>query len=102
MRELVQHAGAESTVKMITIGQEQLHPAEDDEAPPGRRLWNGGAGRRRRRRLQFGVGWQALQVECARQDLRAFRPPAAVFFEPCLTGHLKEVLWCSWLVLDRV
>ena len=85
---------------MITIGQEQLHPAEDDQAPPGRRLWNGGAGRRRRRRLQFGVEWQALQGQCARQDLRALRPPAAVCYETCLAGHLKEVLRCSLLVFD--
>ena len=39
---------------------------------------------------------------CARLDRQAFRPPAAVCSGSCLAVHLKEVLRCSWLVLDRV
>ena len=32
------HAAADSTVKMVTNGLEQRHPAADGPPPPGRRL----------------------------------------------------------------
>ena len=94
--------GADSTVKMVTIGQEQLHKAGQGQVPPGRRICNGRAGRRCRQCLSLCAGCNALHLGCARLDQRAFRPPAAVCYGTCLAGHLKEVLRCSWLVLDRV
>ena len=97
-----QHAGGDSTVKMVTIGQEQLHKAGQGQVPPGRRICNGRAGRRCRQRLSLCAGCNALHLGCARLDQRAFRPPAAVCYGTCLARHLKEVLRCSWLVLDRV
>mgnify|MGYP001337742126 CR=1 FL=1 len=96
------HAGADSTVKMTTIGQELRHPAAEGPPPPGRRLHLGGAGRRRRRRLHLRAGCYALLRACGSLEQRAPRPPAATCFGTCLAGHLKEVLGCSWHVFDRV
>ena len=95
-----QRAGADSTVKMITNGQELRHPAAEGPPPPDWRLHLGGAGRRRRRRLHLCAGRRALVRACASLDLRAPRPPAAACLRTCLAGHLKEVLCCSWLVSD--
>ena len=94
-----QHAGADSTVKMVTNGLEHRHPAADGQPPPGRRLHLHGAGRRRRRRLHLRDGLPALHKACASMDRRAPRPPAAACFGSCLAGHLKEVLRCAWYVL---
>ena len=54
------HAGADSTVMMVTNGLEQRHPAEEGPPPPGRRLQLGGAGLRRRRRLHLRAGLPTL------------------------------------------
>ena len=50
---LDQNFSAESTGKMITNGLELLHPAEEGQPPPSRRLYIGGAGQRRCRGLHF-------------------------------------------------
>ena len=102
VRPQPRHAGAHSTVKMITNGLELRHPAAEGPPPPGRRLHPGGAGRRRRRRLHLCAGRPALLRACASLDRRAPRPPAATCLGTCLAGHLKKVLGCSGHFLDRV
>ena len=102
VRPQPRHAGADSTVKMTTIGQELRHPAAEGPPPPSRRLHLGGAGRRRRRSLHLRTGCSALLRACGSLEQRAPRPPAATCFGTCLAGHLKKVLGCSWHVFDRV
>ena len=94
------HAGADSTVKVITNGLELLHPAEEGPPPPGRRLQLGGAGLRRRRRLHLRAGLPTLHRACASLDRRSPRPPAAACFGNGLAGYMNEVLRCLWHVLN--
>ena len=86
------HAGADSTVKVITNGLELLHPAEEGPPPPGRRLQLGGAGLRRCHRLHLRAALPTLWRVHGRLDRRAPRPPAAVSFGTGLAGHMNEVL----------
>ena len=87
-----QHAGADSSVKMITNASEARHPVADGAPPPSRRLHHGGAGRRRRRRLNICAALPTLWRVHGRLDRRAPRPPAAVSFGTGLAGHMNEVL----------
>ena len=94
------HAGADSTVKVITNGLELQHPAAQGLPPPGRRLHHGGAGLRRRRRLHLRAGLPTLHRACASLDRRSPRPPAAACFGNGLAGYMNEVLRCLWHVLN--
>ena len=96
------HAGADSTVKMITTAPEARHPAAGGAPPPSRRLHPGGAGRRRRRRLHLRAALPTLRRVHGRLGWRAPRPPAVACFGIWVVGHLKRVLRLSLHVFARV
>ena len=96
------HAGADSTVKMITTAPEARHPAAGGAPPPSRRLHPGGAGRRRRRRLHLCAALRALPRVHGGLEWRAPRPPAAPCLGTWLVGYLKRVLRWSMHILAPV
>ena len=96
------HAGADSTVKMITTAPEARHPAAGGAPPPSRRLHPGGAGRRRRRRLHLRAALRALPRVHGGLEWRAPRPPAAPCLGTWLVGYLKRVLRWSMHILAPV
>jgi len=96
------HAGADSTVKMITNGLELRHPGADGASPPSRRLHPGGAGRRLRPRLHLRAGLPTLWRVHGRLEWRAPRPPAASCVGTCLVGQLRGVLGWSMHIFARV
>ena len=98
-----QHAGADSSVKMITNAPEARHPVADGAPPPSRRLHHGGAGRRRRPRLHLRAALPTLWRVHGRLEWRAPRPPAASCVGTCLVGQLRGVLgWSMHILLEFV